>query len=435
MKELLWLSHVYAGGEDGHALRDFNLTIFCGEMLCLYGLHGSGKRVVRDILLGKRRMDSGSFFYEEKPVRRPWTFAAKNGVEILDTKPRLIQNFTVYENMFALRERRNPFSYFSARAAQQQAQRMLAAYDMGCLAQKRAYELTPFEQQVVLLLKAKISRTRLILFDYVTYDYTNAQWEVLLRLIEEYKRRGVSFLFFCRQESPVMQYADRSVNIENGTDGFIDHAGASVLHRVNRPRRDETAQQAKPLSAIGIAANAGEFWSAPQSFRGLTPELDAAIDRLRPGKNALFVPEGTENAAVDALDIANNLCIGLYRKASVFGVVREERVRNVAERFYQECGVRPEKRYVRQLNSFEKKLLMLFRCQMQRPEFLVLENPFLNVGGEDWPRLLALLRRMTESGIRLLIFTESIAPEELRRLCGTVIVKKPAEEQADGKVL
>ena len=36
MKELLWLSHVDAGGEDGHVLKDFNLTIFCGEMLCLY---------------------------------------------------------------------------------------------------------------------------------------------------------------------------------------------------------------------------------------------------------------------------------------------------------------------------------------------------------------------------------------------------------------
>lgn len=190
MKELLLLSHVYAGGEGGHMLKDFNLTIFCGEMLCLYGRHGSGKRVVRDILLGRRRMDSGSFFYEEKPVRRPWTFAAKYGVEILDTKPRLIQDFTVYENMFALRERRNPLSFFSAKAAQLEAQKMLAAYDMGGLAQKRAYELTPFEQQVVLLLKAKISRTRLILFDYVTYDYTKAQWAVLLRLIEEYKRRG-----------------------------------------------------------------------------------------------------------------------------------------------------------------------------------------------------------------------------------------------------
>ena len=53
-------------GEDGHVLKDFNLTIFCGEMLCLYGRHGSGKRVVRDILLGRRRMDSGSFFYEGK---------------------------------------------------------------------------------------------------------------------------------------------------------------------------------------------------------------------------------------------------------------------------------------------------------------------------------------------------------------------------------
>ena len=435
MKELLWLSHVDAGGEDGHVLKDFNLTIFCGEMLCLYGRHGSGKRVVRDILLGRRRMDSGSFFYEEKLVRRPWTFAAKYGVEILDTKPRLIQDFTVYENMFALRERRNPISFFSAKAAQLEAQKMLAAYDMGGLAQKRAYELTTFEQQVVLLLKAKISRTRLILFDYVTYDYTKAQWAVLLRLIEEYKRRGVSFLFFCRQETPVMQYADRSVYIENGTDSFIYRAGVSVVRREDRKRQDETVQQEKPLTAIGIAANAGAFWSAPQSFRGLNPELDAVIDRLRPGENALFVPEGTENAAVDALDIGNNLCIGMYRKAGTCGVVREERVRNVAERFYQECGVRPEKRYPQQLSSFEKRLLMLFRCQMQRPEYLVLENPFLNVGDEDWPRLLALLRRMAERGIRLLIFTESITPDELRRLCGTVAVKKTAEEQTDEKAL
>lgn len=312
MKELLWFSHVYAGGEDGHALRDFNLTIFCGEMLCLYGLHGSGKRVVRDILLGRRRMDSGNFFYEEKPVRRSWTFAAKNGVEILDTKLRLIQNFTVYENVFALRERKNPLSLFSAKAAQSETQRMLEAYDMGALAQKRAYELTPFEQQVVLLLKAKISKTRLILFDYVTYNYTKEQWAVLLRLIEEYKRRGVSFLFFCRQETPVMQYADRSVYIENGTDSFIYRAGASVFRREDRQHWNESARCERPLKAIGIAANAEEFWSAPQSFHGLTVELDNIIDRLRPGRNALFVQEGTENAAVDVLDIGNNLCIGMY---------------------------------------------------------------------------------------------------------------------------
>lgn len=435
MKELLWFSHVYAGGEDGHALRDFNLTIFCGEMLCLYGLHGSGKRVVRDILLGRRRMDSGNFFYEEKPVRRSWTFAAKNGVEILDTKLRLIQNFTVYENVFALRERKNPLSLFSAKAAQSETQRMLEAYDMGALAQKRAYELTPFEQQVVLLLKAKISKTRLILFDYVTYNYTKEQWAVLLRLIEEYKHRGVSFLFFCRQETPVMQYADRSVYIENGTDSFIYRAGASVFRREDRQHWNESARCERPLKAIGIAANAEEFWSAPQSFHGLTVELDNIIDRLRPGRNALFVQEGTENAAVDVLDIGNNLCIGMYRKTSACGVVREERVRNVAERFYQECDVRPEKRDPWQLSSFERKLLMLFRCQMQRPEYLVLENPFLNVGDENRPRLLALLRRMTEREIRLLIFTESLTPDELRRMCETVIVKKPTEEETDEKPL
>ena len=78
---------------------------------------------------------------------------------------------------------------------------------------------------------------------------------------------------------------------------------------------------------------------------------------------------------------------------------------------------------------------MLFRCQMQRPEYLVLENPFLNVGDENRPRLLALLRRMTEREIRLLIFTESLTPDELRRMCETVIVKKPTEEETDEKTL
>ena len=174
---------------------------------------------------------------------------------------------------------------------------------------------------------------------------------------------------------------------KNGTDSFIYRAGVSVVRREDRKRQDETVQQEKPLTAIGIAANAGAFWSAPQSFRGLNPELDAVIDRLRPGKMHCLCRRERKNAAVDALDIGNNLCIGMYRKAGTCGVVREERVRNVAERFYQECGVRPEKRYPQQLSSFEKRLLMLFRCQMQRPEYLVLENPFLNVGDEDWPRL------------------------------------------------
>ena len=116
MKEIIWMNHVFASNSEGHALKNYNLTIFSGEAVIIYGDYGSGKHVVRDILLGNALISAGSLYYDEKLVKKKGTAIFLSGIEILDGCRRLIPKYSVYENsrrvIFFSASLRNTFQIF-----------------------------------------------------------------------------------------------------------------------------------------------------------------------------------------------------------------------------------------------------------------------------------------------------------------------------------
>src|SRR5438128_9237010 len=88
------------------ALRDINLHLRKGEVLGLLGDNGAGKSTLIKIIAGFQKQDSGEMFLHGEPYRpRSVDDARAHGIETVYQDLALIDELSVYHNLFLRRER------------------------------------------------------------------------------------------------------------------------------------------------------------------------------------------------------------------------------------------------------------------------------------------------------------------------------------------
>src|SRR3954451_13553515 len=87
------------------ALRDVSLRLHRGEVLGLVGDNGAGKSTLIKILCGFHQPDSGTIYYQGKPVRFSSPLDARaQGIQTVYQDLALINDLSVFHNMFLGRE-------------------------------------------------------------------------------------------------------------------------------------------------------------------------------------------------------------------------------------------------------------------------------------------------------------------------------------------
>ena len=90
--------NVYYG--EGHVLRDVDLQIPQGEMVCLIGRNGVGKTTFLKTLIGLLQQKSGSIEYESTQLlKQPPYRRARNGIGYVSQGRDIIPRLTVRENL------------------------------------------------------------------------------------------------------------------------------------------------------------------------------------------------------------------------------------------------------------------------------------------------------------------------------------------------
>src|SRR5712692_11094455 len=109
------------------ALRDVNMHLVKGEVLGLSGDNGAGKSTLIKIITGFQPPDTGRLFVNGQEVRlRSVTHARSLGIETVYQDLALINELTVYHNMFLKREQLlKPLPLLNNRKMKEQAQEYL----------------------------------------------------------------------------------------------------------------------------------------------------------------------------------------------------------------------------------------------------------------------------------------------------------------------
>ena len=83
-----------------HILKDVDLAIYPGEMVCLLGGNASGKSTTLKTLLGMVTPTSGDVLLDGEVVNdKPTSYRVTNGVTMVPENRRLFKRLTVKENL------------------------------------------------------------------------------------------------------------------------------------------------------------------------------------------------------------------------------------------------------------------------------------------------------------------------------------------------
>ena len=115
--DVLRVEHITKSFGPVTALRDVSLHLKKGEVLGLLGDNGAGKSTLIKILCGFQKQDSGSMWLKGEPYEPKSVDNARAlGVDVVYQDLALIDELTVYQNMFLCREERHsPLPFLDAR--------------------------------------------------------------------------------------------------------------------------------------------------------------------------------------------------------------------------------------------------------------------------------------------------------------------------------
>ena len=210
-----------------HILKDVDLAIYPGELVCLLGGNASGKSTTLKTLLGMVTPTTGEVVLDGEVVNgKPTSYLVERGVTMVPENRRLFKRLSVKENLELgayLRTDRD--------GIQRDLERVYSMFP-------RVYErlsqksgtLSGGEQQMVAMGRALMSNPRVLLMDEPSMGLAPALVQTNFELIKQIHEEGVAIFMVEQNANMALSIADRGWVLQTGRVVLDDTAGALLIH-------------------------------------------------------------------------------------------------------------------------------------------------------------------------------------------------------------
>jgi ABC-type sugar transport system, ATPase component len=254
--DVLRVEHIGKSFGPTVALRDVNLHLRKGEVLGLLGDNGSGKSTLMKIICGFQKSDAGQMFlrgepYEPKSVDQ----ARKLGIDTVYQDLALIDELSVYNNMFLHREkRRGPTPFLSIGEMKHGAREALDEIGVN-LPQLDApvARLSGGQRQAIAVARSVYSEADILLLDEPLAAMGAKEGALILDLIQRLKEDAdVSMIIVAHNYVHVLATCDRVNLLQDGkialdkmaSETSVEELTEIVVEEYRRARREAIAETA-----------------------------------------------------------------------------------------------------------------------------------------------------------------------------------------------
>jgi simple sugar transport system ATP-binding protein len=216
--EVLRADHVSKHFGAVTALHDVNLQLNRGEVLGLIGDNGAGKSTLLKIFCGFQQPDSGRILLNgEEVVLKSVMHARSLGIDVVYQDLALVNELTVYHNMFLNREQVR-WPLLNNRSMRRIAQEHLD--EMGVNIPSVSVpvaRLSGGQRQAIAVARAVFADAKILLLDEPLAAMGAKEVAMILDLIRDLKRRGdVSIIIIAHNYGQVLEICDRVNLLQHG---------------------------------------------------------------------------------------------------------------------------------------------------------------------------------------------------------------------------
>jgi simple sugar transport system ATP-binding protein len=235
--DVLRVEHVAKRFGPTTALRDINLHLRKGEVLALLGDNGAGKSTLIKILSGFHQKDSGSMWCKGEPYApRSVEQARKAGVDTVFQDLALINQLTVFQNMFLHRELTNkPLPLLANRAMRKRTRAALD--DIGIQIPSidlPVGRLSGGQRQAIAVARVISGEADIILLDEPLAAMGAKEGAQILDLVQRLRESGeVSIILIVHNYIQVFQICDRVNLIQDGVITFDKPTSETSVNELN----------------------------------------------------------------------------------------------------------------------------------------------------------------------------------------------------------
>ena len=210
-----------------HILKDVDLSIYPGELVCLLGGNASGKTTTLKTLLGMVIPTSGEVVLNGEVVNgKPTSFRVENGVTMVPENRRLFKRLSVRENLELGAYLRNDRDGIEA-----DMERVFGLFPRvkERIGQK-AGTLSGGEQQMVAIGRALMSRPTVLLMDEPSMGLAPALVQQNFELIQQINDDGMTVFMVEQNANMALSIADRGWVLQSGAVVLDDTAEALLAN-------------------------------------------------------------------------------------------------------------------------------------------------------------------------------------------------------------
>jgi simple sugar transport system ATP-binding protein len=217
------------------ALHDVNLHLGQGEVLGLLGDNGAGKSTLIKIMCGFQPPTSGRIVLEGQEVTLKSVDHARTlGIDTVFQDLALINELTVYHNMFLNRERTR-WTLLSNRSMRRTAQKELdrIGVDIPSVDAEVA-KLSGGQRQAIAVARAVTSNAKVLLLDEPLAAMGAKEGAMILELVKDLKSQGqVSIIMIMHNYGQALEICDRINLLQHGEITFDKLAKDTSVQELN----------------------------------------------------------------------------------------------------------------------------------------------------------------------------------------------------------
>ncbi len=210
-----------------HALKDVNLAIREGELVCLLGGNASGKSTTLKTLLGMVAPSSGEVVLDGEVVNdRPTSYRVQRGLTMVPENRRLFKRLTVRDNLELGAYLRN-----DAGEIRDDLEWVFELFPrVKERLNQKAGTLSGGEQQMVAMGRALMCRPRVLLMDEPSMGLAPALVKQNFELIQQIHAAGVTVFVVEQNANMALSIADRGWVLQTGRVVLDDTAENLLAH-------------------------------------------------------------------------------------------------------------------------------------------------------------------------------------------------------------